>query len=78
MKQIIQFSITQEDKVYTAEGVNVPIVTEGNTFEELQNNILEAVELYFENEDPASLGFISSPAVLTNFELSSSIHGIKA
>jgi hypothetical protein len=29
MKTIVQFTISQEDDIYTADGVNVPIVTEG-------------------------------------------------
>jgi len=33
MKSIIQFEISLEDGVYTAGGVNAPIVTEGATFE---------------------------------------------
>jgi predicted RNase H-like HicB family nuclease len=57
MKTIVQFSISQEDGTYTADGVNVPIVTEGATFEELQENIRDAVALYFEGSDPSSLGF---------------------
>ena len=77
MKNIIQFSISQEDGVYTADGVNVPIVTEGKTFEELKDNIVEAVELFFEGEDPASLGFGFTPSILTSFELSLN-HGVKA
>ncbi len=75
MKNIIQFSISQEDGVYTADGINVPIVTDGKTFEELKKNIQEAVELYFEDEDPAELGFGSSPSILTSFELSANVHG---
>ena len=78
MKHIIQFSITREDGIYTANGVNVPIVTEGKTFEKLQDNIREAVSLYFEGEDPVSLGFAPSPAVLTNFELALLPYGQKA
>ena len=56
MKNIIQFSISEGNKFYTAEGMNVPIVTQGKTFEELKKNIVEAVELYFEEEDPLALG----------------------
>lgn len=78
MKNIIQFSISQEDGMYTAEGVNVPVVTDGATFEELNDNIREAVELYFEGEDSASLGFGVSPSVLTNFEVPLTLHGGKA
>lgn len=77
MKNIIQFTILEENGVYTAEGVNVPIVTSGKTFEELKINIQEAVELFFEGEDPKSLGFGSYPSVFTSFELSLN-HGIKA
>lgn len=74
MRNIIQFVVTKEQGVYTADGVNVPVVTEGGTFEELQTNIREAVALYFEDENAASLGFSTSPAILTNFELSSALY----
>ena len=69
VKTIVQFMVTKEQGVYTADGVNVPVVTEGSTFEELQANIRDAVALYFEDENAASLGFSTSPAILTNFEL---------
>jgi hypothetical protein len=74
MKSIIQFSISHEDDAYTAEGVNAPIVTEARTFEELQDNIRDAVALYFEGDDPASLGFDKVPVILTNFEVSPLMH----
>jgi len=78
MVNIIQFLISREDGAYTAEGVNLPVVTEGKTFEELTANIKEAVELFFENENPATLGFGPMPSILTSFELSANIHGHKA
>ena len=78
MKNIVQFSISQEDGMYTAEGFNAPIVTQGNTFEELQANIQEAVELYFEGEDPRELGFGATPSILTNFEIPYAPHGVEA
>jgi hypothetical protein len=78
MSNIVQFHISRSDGFYTADGVNVPIVTQGETFEQLQDNIKEAVELYFEGEDPSSLGFGPSPSILTNFEVSVDIHGVKA
>jgi predicted RNase H-like HicB family nuclease len=74
MKSIVQFNISREDGVYTADGVNAPIATEGATFEELQENIRDAVALYFEGDDPASLGFERIPAILTNFEVSQPLH----
>jgi hypothetical protein len=78
MKSIIQFNISREAHIYTAEGVNAPIVTEADTFEELQDNIRDAVALYFEGDDPASLGFDKTPAILTNFEGSPLMHAGRA
>jgi hypothetical protein len=47
MHGILQFNISYDDGAYTADGVNAPIVTFGHTFEELQQNIHEAVTLFF-------------------------------
>jgi hypothetical protein len=76
MKSIIQVAISREDDVYTASGVNAPIVIEGNTLEELQENIRDVVALYFDGDDPASLGFESAPAILTNFEVARCTRGV--
>ena len=80
MTNIVQFWVSQEkeDGVYTASGVNVPIVTDGKTFEELKANIKEATELYFEGEDLAALGFGPTPSILTSFEVSADLHGATA
>lgn len=74
MKSIIQFQISESDGGYVAEGVSVPIVTQGDTLDELTANIREAVELYMEDENLAELGFTPDPSVLINFELPSLIH----
>ena len=74
MKSIIQFQISESDEGYVAEGVAVPIVTQGNTLDELTANIREAVELYVDGEDLANLGFVAAPSVLVNFELPTLVH----
>lgn len=74
MKGIMQFQISESDGGYVAEGVGVPIVTQGDTFDELTANIREAVDLYIEGEDLADIGFIQSPSVLVNFELPTLAH----
>ncbi len=78
MKNIIQFFVSNEDHTYTAEGVNIPIVTEGKTFEELKTNILDAVKLFFKGEDATLLGFGPTPSILTSFELPANLHGSNA
>ena len=70
MQKVIQFSITHENDVYTASGINAPIVTDGATFEELQENIQEAVTLYVEEmESEKNSDFVRTPAIIANFEL---------
>jgi len=68
MKKVIQFSIEEdkEDGGYVASGINAPIVTNGKTFEKLQENMREAISLYLEE---VKKDFVKSPAVIANFEL---------
>jgi predicted RNase H-like HicB family nuclease len=74
MKSILQFSVFESDGGYAAEGVSVPIVTQGDTLDELTANIREAVELFLEGEDLSELGFATIPSVLVNFELPALAH----
>ena len=69
MKKIIQFSISKGDKYYTAEGVGVPVFTQGLTLDELVTNIKDAVELHFQDEDFSEYGFAPNPSLLINFEM---------
>lgn len=41
-----------EQSGYVAECLQVPIVTQGETLDEVVKNLREATELYFESEDP--------------------------
>ena len=70
----MQFHVSESDGGYVAEGVSVPIVTQGNTLDELAANIREAVALYVEGENLSELGFASAPSVLVNFELPTPAH----
>jgi predicted RNase H-like HicB family nuclease len=69
MKSIIQFTIQKGEKYYVAQGVELPIVTQGKTLDELAKNINEAVSLHLEGENLAELGLVKKPSVLVNFEL---------
>ena len=66
--------MSKGDKYYVAEGVDLPIVTQGKTLDELARNIEEAVELHLEGENPADFGIAPNPSVLMNFELPAQIH----
>ncbi|NLO19311.1 MAG: type II toxin-antitoxin system HicB family antitoxin [Ignavibacteria bacterium] len=70
MKKIIHFTVSKGEKYYTAECVELAIITQGSTLDETASNIREATSLHFENEDYNDYGFIEDPAISVNFELS--------
>jgi predicted RNase H-like HicB family nuclease len=74
MKNIIQVHIHKGDTHYIAEGVDLPIVTQGKTLDELAVNIQEAIALHLEGEDLAELNFTPNPSVLMNVELPQAVH----
>ncbi|MSR67367.1 DUF1902 domain-containing protein [Candidatus Peribacteria bacterium] len=68
MKSIIQFRVSKGEKKYIAECMDLPIVTEADTLDQLSQKIQEALTLHMEDED-FSNEFTSSPSVLVSFEL---------
>ncbi|MDP3745874.1 MAG: hypothetical protein Q8Q88_02390 [Phenylobacterium sp.] len=69
MKQIIQFFISKSDNYYVAEAIDLPIITQAQTFEELISNIKEAVEVYMHDENAEEIGVANNPSLLINFEI---------
>ena len=51
MKKIIQFHIYKGEKYFVAEGIDLPVITQGKTLDELAANIQEAVGLQLEGEN---------------------------
>lgn len=69
MKSIVQFTISKGEEYYVAEGVNVPVVTQAKTLDELTVNIREALEVQFEGENLSVYDLTPEPSILINFEL---------
>jgi hypothetical protein len=69
MKSIMHFNILHGAGIYTANDVNAPIVAEGLTLKEAQENVCTAVALYCDGSDAVSLGFERMPPILFNFEV---------
>ena len=69
MKRIIQVRIFRGEKQYVAECLDLPVVTEAPTLDELAANIREAIALHLEGEDLAELGLADNPAVIATLEL---------
>ena len=69
MKTIIRFTIQKGKKCYTAYGLELPVVTQAKTLDELTSNIKRAVDLHLEGEDLAELGLVKKPTVLVDYEI---------
>jgi predicted RNase H-like HicB family nuclease len=69
MKNIIYIQIYKGENQYVAEGMNLPVVTQGKDLDEVVANIKEAIDLHLENEKASAYDFSEHPQVLVNFEL---------
>jgi predicted RNase H-like HicB family nuclease len=68
-KRTIQVRIFRGESKYVAECLDLPVVTEGDTLDELASNIREAIALHLEGEDLAELGLSADPTILATMEL---------
>ena len=71
MKRTIQVRIFRGERQYVAECLDLPVVTEAPTLDELAANIREAISLHLEGEDLAELGLAPDPTILATMELQS-------
>jgi predicted RNase H-like HicB family nuclease len=69
MRRIIQVRVYKGDKYYIAECIDLPVVTQGKTLDEVTANIKEAISLHLEGEDLAEWGILPEHSILVNFEL---------
>ena len=69
MKRTIQVRSTKGERQFVAECLDLPVVTQAATLDELAFNIREAIGLHLEGEDLAELGFSGDPTILATMEL---------
>ncbi len=55
--------------MYTAECLEIAVVTQGRTLDEVVHNLKEAVALHLEGEDLSSFGFSEYPRIQVNLEM---------
>lgn len=63
MRRTIQVRIFRGETKYVAECLDLPVVTEADTLDELASNIREAIGLHLEREDLAELGLAPDPTI---------------
>ena len=44
--------VNGDERGFVAECLEIPVVTQGQTLDEVTNNLKEAVELFLDGEDP--------------------------
>ena len=69
MRRIIQVKIYKGEKYYVAECLDLPVVTQGKTLDEVAENVKEAISLHLEGEDIAEWDILPNYSILVNFEL---------
>ena len=69
MKRVIYARIYKGESQYVAECLDVPVVTQGKTLDEVTENLREAIGLQLEGEDLSQWDLGPEPSLIVNFEL---------
>ncbi|RJS72945.1 type II toxin-antitoxin system HicB family antitoxin [Methanophagales archaeon] len=69
MKKIVIVKVYKGEKYYIAECVDLPVVTQGKTLDEVVENVKEAIALHLEGEDMREWDILPDYSILVNLEL---------
>ncbi len=69
MKRVVQARIFKGERLYVAECLDLPVVTQAATLDELATNLKEAIALHLEGEDLTDFDLDADPVVIASFEL---------
>jgi predicted RNase H-like HicB family nuclease len=69
MERTIQVRISRGERQFVAECLDLPVVTQAPSLDELAVNIREAIGLHLEGEDLTALGIANNPTILATMEL---------
>jgi predicted RNase H-like HicB family nuclease len=70
LRRQIHAVVVQDKGTFVAECLEIAVVTQGKTMDEVLFHLKDAVGLHLEGEDPASLGLSANPRLVVTFELS--------
>jgi predicted RNase H-like HicB family nuclease len=77
-RDAIHAVLHREDGMYIAECLEVSVVTQGRTADEVIANLREAIALHLEGGDAASLGFSTAPRLVIMHETTVAVHASRA
>jgi len=61
--------VTRDSRWYVAECLEIAVVTQGRTLDELITNLRDAITLHLEGEDSATTGVVAAPRVSLTYEV---------
>lgn len=67
-RDTIHAVVTESEGWYVAECLELAVVTQARSFDDLLVNLREALALHMEGEDPARLGLSSTPRLTVSYE----------
>ena len=67
-RDVVHAVVTESEGWYVAECLELAVVTQARSFDDLLVNLREALALHMEGEDPAWLGVSSAPRLLVSYE----------
>ena len=68
-REVIHAAISESGPWYVAECLEVSVVTQGRTLDEVVANLRQAIDLHLEGEDLALLGLAAAPRIALSYEL---------
>jgi len=68
-RETIHAIIQRDESVYVAECLEVSVVTQGRTLDEVVENLRQALALHLEDEDMAALGLAEHPRVQLIYDM---------
>ena len=69
LQHTIKAFVRKGETQYVGECLEIPVVTQGMTLDQVLTNLQEAVALHLEGEDLEELGLAPSPSILVTIEL---------
>ena len=69
LRNTVHAIISQGDRYFVAECVEIPVVAQGLTVDETLANLQEAMAIHLEDEDLTELGLVPSPTLSVTLEL---------
>lgn len=68
LQHTIKAVIRRGESSYVAECVEIPVVTQGRTLDEVVANLQEAVALHLQDEDLREMGLAPEPTLVVTLE----------